>query len=80
MYDWNKDGKIDMVDHWITHNIINYEKEKRENENHYTSYKPRDYSSDNSHPQKGAEKGPSLMTIILIDIVLFALICLLNGL
>ena len=32
MYDWNKDGKIDMVDHWITHQIINYEKEKRENE------------------------------------------------
>ena len=31
MYDWNKDGKIDMVDHWITHQIINYEKEKREN-------------------------------------------------
>ena len=30
MYDWNKDGKIDMVDHWITHNIINYEKENRE--------------------------------------------------
>lgn len=79
MYDWNKDGKIDMVDHWITHNIIKYEKEKRENECHYTSYTSRDYSSGNSNPQKGTEKGPSLMTIILIDIALFALICLMNG-
>lgn len=29
MYDWNRNGKIDMVDHWITHQIINAEKEKR---------------------------------------------------
>ena len=75
MYDWNKDGKIDMVDHWITYNIINYEKERRENGNQYTSYKPREYSSDDSNH----EKGPSLMTIILIDIALFALLCLMNG-
>lgn len=79
MYDWNKDGKIDMVDHWITYKIINYEKERRENGNHYTSYKPIEYSSDNSNPQKESEKGPSLMTIILIDIALFALLCLMNG-
>lgn len=75
MYDWNKDGKIDIVDHWITYNIINYEKERRENGNHYTSYKPIEYSSEDSNH----EKGPSLMTIILIDIALFALLCLMNG-
>lgn len=80
MYDWNKDGKIDMVDHWITHQIINYEKEKRDNNESYSSYSS-SYHPVNYDVQNGNKaKGPSLTTIILIDIVLFALICLLNGL
>ena len=81
MYDWNKDGKIDVVDHWITHNIMNYEKEKRENREQYTSYTPRYYSEDNSDSSKGTgKKEPSLMVIFLIDIVLFTLLYLMNGL
>ena len=54
MYDWNKDGKIDMVDHWITHQIINYEKEKRENDEGYYSPKPK-------YDHSGWENGPSLI-------------------
>ena len=72
MYDWNKDGKIDMVDHWITHQIINYEKEKRENDEGYYSPKPK-------YDHNGWENGPSLMKIILIDILLFMLICMMNS-
>jgi len=72
MYDWNKDGKIDMVDHWITHQIINYEKEKRENDEGYYSPKPK-------YDHSGWENGPSLMKIILIDILLFMLICMMNS-
>lgn len=80
MYDWNKDGKIDMVDHWITHQIINYEKEKRENKESYSSYRS-SYRPVNNDTQNGTkEKGPSLVAIILIDIVLFGLLCLMNGL
>ena len=66
MYDWNKDGKIDMVDHWITHQIINYEKEKRENDEGYYSPKPK---CDHS----GWENGPSLIKIILM---IFCCLCL----
>lgn len=81
MYDWNKDGRIDVVDHWITHNIMNHEKEKRENREQYTSYTPRNYSIDNSDPSKGTEKKePSLMIILLMDIALFTLIYLMKGL
>lgn len=80
MYDWNKNGKIDMVDHWITHQIINYEKEKRENGEKDTSYKANFYPVENNNPKQGKEKGPSLMTIILIDIALFALLCFMKGL
>lgn len=80
MYDWNKDGKIDMVDHWITHQIINYEKEKSANKDNNTSYNTNYYPVKDDTPKGTKEKGPSLMTIILIDIALFALLYLMNGL
>lgn len=80
MYDWNKDGKIDMVDHWITHQIINCEKGKSENGEHCTSYQAPSYHSAPNGQKKVEYKGPSLIIIILVDIVLFTLICLLNGL
>lgn len=73
MYDWNKDGKIDVVDHWITHQIINYEKEKRENGTNYRVTK--NYEEPESGVS-GEEKGLSLGVIILIDVVLLILILL----
>lgn len=75
MYDWNKDGKIDMVDYWIIHQIYNYEKEKRENG---TGYSPRYHYTEPKGVNNGEEKGPSLMAIILIDIALFAILCLMG--
>ena len=80
MYDWNKDGKIDMVDHWISYQIINYEKEKRENNSTYysSSYKPA-YHERNKTDNENKRKGPSTFTIIMIDILLFSLLCMMNS-
>ena len=80
MYDWNKDGKIDMADHWITHQIMNYEKEKRTDRENNISNNSSYHPVEDDIPKGTKDKGPSLMTIILIDIGLFALICMLNGL
>ena len=76
MYDWNKDGKIDTVDHWISNQIINYEKERRENGSGYSSGYHYTEPQQNNNEKK---KGPSLMAIVLIDIALFSLICMMNS-
>ena len=80
MYDWNKDGKIDMVDHWITHQIVNYEKEKRENGSTYHSSSYNSIHYENStNDNENRKKGPSTFAIIMIDILLFLLLCMMNS-
>ena len=76
MYDWNKDGKIDTVDNWISYQIYNYEKEKRETGSSYSSGY---HSTETQQNNTGKEQGPSLAVIILVDIVLFMLICMMNS-
>lgn len=73
MFDWNRNGKIDMVDHWITHQIINAEKEKRKNSTSYSA--ARHDVSPESKSNHAEQKEISLPLLIMIDIVLLVLVC-----
>lgn len=73
MYDWNRNGKIDMADHWITHQIINAEKEKRKNSTSYPAVKYDVSPEDKSN--HGEQKEINLLLVIMIDIVLLVLVC-----
>ena len=90
MFDWNRDGKIDTVDHYITYQIMKKEKEKRKEREdfsyhsyEYDTYKYQDYDEKKAETTEAEKKKNSnswLIALLIFDIVMFTFLYLVGAL
>lgn len=79
MRDWNKDGKIDAQDHWITYQVYQDYKQKQEKKPP-TSYQPPKPCNPEIEKKNAERLNRMLCRVILLDIVLVAILYFLRSL